>query len=459
MPKYLDLDVLNYAVSSLAQNITNNFAMRKNAVRKIEVVDAIPTALVGTSTTLEKCLRITYDDDGYVNKAGITRSHVVDISIDEIAKFSVEEWKDNTAYVIGDCVLYNQKMYKANTAHTSSTDFETDKANWDLVIGDENEYVYNVLDYSSLPTSPKNGEAYFCRTDYTDTSITPNVTYKSGLYYYDASNSKWVNALGNSSSGSGSAELEDDVTAIGVSIGSVKDGDTLTKGLSFTDFAKKILQKRIAPTYTAPSVSLKTNAKSVLERGSSATIIITPTFTQNDAGVVTGYELFRDGVSIYTDTSCSSYTDTISTLSGTSIQYTCTVTYADGTVKNDNMGDPDATGQILAGSKTASATKINIALKYYYGKNLSQTISMLSSLTAVLDTKKDLSLKFTADDEYLVLVYDSTYGNLSKIYDQNKFDNTSSWTQSTLTNGGFIYNVYATNNKVTCKDFGYDFKF
>ena len=458
MSKYLDLDVLNYAVSSLAQNITNNFAMRKNAVRQIEVVDAVPTALVGTSTTLEKCLRITYDDDGYVNKAGVTRSHVVDISIDELAKFSVEDWKDNTAYVIGDCILHNQKMYKANTAHTSSTDFETDKANWDLVIGDENEYVYNVLDYSSLPTSPKNGEAYFCRTDYTDTSITPNVTYKSGLYYYDASNSKWVNALGNSSGG-GSAELEDDVTAIGVSIGSVNDGDTLLKGLSFTDFAKKILQKRIAPTYVNPSVSLSTDAKSVLERGTSATIVITPTFTQNDAGAVTGYELFRDGVPIYADTACSSYTDTISTLSGTSIQYTCTVTYADGTVKNDNMGDPNTTGQILAGSITGTASKINIALKYYYGNSATNTISSLSSLTGVLDTKKDLTLKFTANDEYLILAYDSSYGDLSKIYDQNKFDNTSSWTATTLTSGAFTYNVYVTNNKVTCSDFSYEFKF
>ena len=457
MPKYFDLDVLNYAVSSLAQNITNNFAMRKNAIRKIEVVDAIPTALVGTSTTLEKCLRLTYDDDGYINKAGITRSHVVDISIDELAKFSVEEWKDNTAYVIGDCVLYNQKMYKANTAHTSSTDFETDKVNWDLVIGDENEYVYNVLDYSSLPSSPKDGEAYFCRTDYTDTSITPNVTYKSGLYCYNASNSKWVNALGNSSGGS--AELEDDVTAIGVSIGSVNDGDTLLKGMSFTDFAKKILQKRIAPTYINPSVSLSTNAKSVLERDSSVTIVITPSFTQNDAGAVTGYELFRNGVSIYTDTTVSVYTDSITNLSGTYIQYTCKVTYADGAIKNDNMGDPDTTGQILAGSITGTASKINIALKYYYGNSATNAISSLSSLTGVLDTKKDWHLSYTANDEYLMLAYDSSYGDLSKIYDQNKFDNTTSWTATTLTSGAFTYNVYVTNNKVTCSDFSYDFKF
>lgn len=258
---------------------------------------------------------------------------------------------------------------------------------------------------------------------------------------------------------SGSAELEDDVTAIGVSIGSVNDGDTLLKGMSFTDFAKKILQKRIAPTYTAPSVSLKTNAKSVLERGTSATIVITPTFTQNDAGAVTGYELFRNGVSIYTDTTVSVYTDSITNLSGTYIQYTCKVTYADGAIKNDNMGDPDATGQILSGSITGTASKINIALKYYYGNSANNTISSLSSLTGVLDTKKDWHLSYTANDEYLILAYDSSYGDLSKIYDQNKFDNTSSWTTTTLTSGAFTYNVYVTNNKVTCSDFSYDFKF
>ena len=175
----------------------------------------------------------------------------------------------------------------------------------------------------------------------------------------------------------GSAELEDDVTAIGVSIGSVNDGDTLLKGMSFTDFAKKILQKRIAPTYINPSVSLSTDAKSVLERDSSATIVITPSFTQNDAGAVTGYELFRNGVSIYTDTTVSVYTDSITNLSGTYIQYTCKVTYADGAIKNDNMGDPDVAGQILSGSITGTASKINSALKYYYGNSANNTISSL----------------------------------------------------------------------------------
>ena len=123
------------------------------------------------------------------------------------------------------------------------------------------------------------------------------------------------------------------------------------------------------------------------------------------------------------------------------------------------MGDPNTTGQILAGSITGTASKINIALKYYYGNSATNTISSLSSLTGVLDTKKDLTLKFTANDEYLILAYDSSYGDLSKIYDQNKFDNTSSWTATTLTSGAFTYNVYVTNNKVTCSDFSYDFKF
>ena len=35
MPKYLDLDVLNYAVSSLAQNITNNFVFTNDNLKAL----------------------------------------------------------------------------------------------------------------------------------------------------------------------------------------------------------------------------------------------------------------------------------------------------------------------------------------------------------------------------------------------------------------------------------------
>ena len=410
MGQFLDIDVLNYSIKSLSKMIDITFLKKK------QLFDVTPESYrLFDSVTDDPNDKLTVVANNVTPVAG----QVTSDTVRAVTKIP-------TVYQVGAEVIHTDEVLVPK--------FDSIKG----ITADD-------LTALKAETQDDRYEKYISNILF--------VIDDKSMEFYDRDADTFTTISG------GGAELEDDVTAIGVSIGSVNDGDTLLKGMSFTDFAKKILQKRIAPTYTAPSVSLKTNSKSVLERGTSATIVITPTFTQNDAGAVTGYELFRDGVSIYTDTSCSSYTDTISTLSGTSIQYTCTVTYADGTVKNDNMGAPDATGQILAGSKTVSATKINIALKYYYGKNSSQTISMLSSLTAVLDIKKDLSLKFTADDEYLVLVYDSAYGDLSKIYDQNKFDNTSSWTKSTLSNGGFNYNVYVTNNKVTCTDFGYEFKF
>ena len=59
--KYVDIRVLTYAVQSLAQSITNTFAMRKMAVSALEIVKDIPTG--STSTDAEWCIKVTYADD------------------------------------------------------------------------------------------------------------------------------------------------------------------------------------------------------------------------------------------------------------------------------------------------------------------------------------------------------------------------------------------------------------
>ena len=42
----------------------------------------------------------------------------------------IEEWATNTAYAIGDVVIANNKIYKCITANTSTTDFATDSKDW-----------------------------------------------------------------------------------------------------------------------------------------------------------------------------------------------------------------------------------------------------------------------------------------------------------------------------------------
>lgn len=45
-------------------------------------------------------------------------------------------------------------------------------------------------DYSTLPTVTKDTIIY-CKNDYIDTNVTPNVTYKKGFYLYDTNTSAW----------------------------------------------------------------------------------------------------------------------------------------------------------------------------------------------------------------------------------------------------------------------------
>lgn len=82
--KYVDISVLQYAVQSLSQSITNTFAMKNATVTSIDIVKAIPTLLIGTSTEQVYCLRVTYADNGTTLKDGTVVSHIVDIALSDI---------------------------------------------------------------------------------------------------------------------------------------------------------------------------------------------------------------------------------------------------------------------------------------------------------------------------------------------------------------------------------------
>lgn len=56
--KYVDLEVLQYAVQTLSQAITKTFAMKKATVTKLEIVNDIPTG----KTEAEPCIKVTYAD-------------------------------------------------------------------------------------------------------------------------------------------------------------------------------------------------------------------------------------------------------------------------------------------------------------------------------------------------------------------------------------------------------------
>ena len=58
----------------------------------------------------------------------------------------IKEWKDNENYKIGDFVIYSNNLYKANANHTSSLPF--DKTQWDLIIEGENSKGIEILEWN-----------------------------------------------------------------------------------------------------------------------------------------------------------------------------------------------------------------------------------------------------------------------------------------------------------------------
>ena len=116
------------------------------------------------------------------------------------------------------------------------------------------------------------------------------------------------------------------------------------------------------PTYTAPTASLN-NFNQTIEMGGDATATATITFNQNDAGAVTGYRLRRNGTQISTDASTPiNETNITSTLT-----FQGSVDYDEGPTKENNLGIPDPTGKIMAGSVNTLNRTITPRLRQWFG--------------------------------------------------------------------------------------------
>lgn len=180
-----------------------------------------------------------------------------------------------------------------------------------------------------------------------------NVKYEnSTLIYYNGETWDEIDV--------GSDVLDEAFTVTGVTIGNLTEGTVINKGSSAIDILKEMLIKVIPAKYTAPTVKISSNINSV-EIGKRISPKLTVTFIQNDAGTVTSSSI-KEG-----DTTLSTgFTFVIPEFSiGGDKTYTAEVSYSDGAIKNNNIGQPSPDGQIKAGTITAS-TAIK-AYRPYFG--------------------------------------------------------------------------------------------
>lgn len=205
------------------------------------------------------------------------------------------------------------------------------------------------------------------------------------------------------------------------------------------------------PTYTKPTLTTSLSSSNI-RHNVSTNITITPNFTQNDAGAITSYSLAKGGNVIYSNTSASAYTDTITLSHGSSVTYSATVNYGDGVIKNTLLGIAYPSTSIKAGSISSNATVKGYALSYY-GVINTNSIDNVDNLTNVLRTSKSSTLTFNMTNQRVVYMYPKSFGNLTSIKDANNFDYINSYTLTNMTLDNVEYNVYILTDAVTINGF------
>lgn len=246
--------------------------------------------------------------------------------------------------------------------------------------------------------------------------------------------------------------LSTDVTA-NTTVGGFEEDDVAPEGMTFTQFATKLLH-----VYKEPTLAFTSTATTYLLNKDGGVVAqpftLTATATKQDLDIVETWIEDAEGTKLATGTTTASY------------------------VVESNVYDDITYKAFTKDAKKTIAPK-TISYEFIYGffKGISATVPEASAdvkaLTLDLTKKSKKEYTFTASNQYLTVAYPASYGNLTKITDQNKFDNTGAWNKTVVavsmnvwddTEGDYVatdvnYNVYTTNDKITCSNFKYTFEF
>ena len=255
-----------------------------------------------------------------------------------------------------------------------------------------------------------------------------------------------------------------DYTLNGTDLGALQNGATIPQGSSIDDLLNLITQKAIAPTYTQPTVSITKSgngtAAGSYEAGTSITPILTATFNKNDAGDLTKLAILKGGSEVGSDTTSPyTYTGEATVLGDETITYTAQATYGDGPVKNNNLGTPDDTGQIKAGTKTSSVFSYVGQRNMFYGTGVGEIPSLTSDYIRGLTNKKlnptqgyNFTINVAVGQQFFVFAYPATLRDVNKVnyVEGNDPNMAASLTKTTVNvadarggeNGTIEYKVY-----------------
>jgi len=176
--------------------------------------------------------------------------------------------------------------------------------------------------------------------------------------------------------------------ATGRTLGKYNVGDSVyAAGKTLDEFLYDISTVQIAPSYSAPTASVSISGTTSFEIGTRMDLLpninLLYTFNKADAGLEVSPStaiFYKNGVSLGAGVTSDAAAGTVSgatRILTTSINYTVqNISYTDGAIKNDNLGNPYPTGKIAAGAINGSNTASITTFQYsYYGASTTSVVS------------------------------------------------------------------------------------
>lgn len=218
-----------------------------------------------------------------------------------------------------------------------------------------------------------------------------------------------------------------DYTLNGTSLGALQNGEKIPEGTSIDDLLNMITQKAIAPTYNQPTVTLAKSGSGTAagnyEAGTSITPILTATFNKNDAGDLTKLAILKGSAEVGSDASSPyTYTGEAIVLGDETVTFKAQATYGDGPVKNNNLGQPDATGQVKAGTKDSSAMSFVGQRNLFWGTGVGELPVLDSETIRGLTNKKlnptqgySWNIPIAIGQQYVIFAYRSNLRDVNEV--------------------------------------------
>ena len=310
------------------------------------------------------------------------------------------------------------------------SDWEETNANALAFIRNKPDIVTRINDLEDVEASVVKDRDILLYNDNTNkweaTSLKPGQTKKT--LSYSADKQKWEPTPLFSGGGICDGTLEEEITVKGVTVGSLKDGDVLEEGMTFTEFVRKLLVKKIPPTYTKPTLNLSSNIGLKFERGATINPTITCGYNKNDGGNVLSYKLLQNQDTVVESTEIQTFNKSF--ILDNNVQFRAEVKYGNGPIKQDNLGNRHPEGQVKAGIATSTIT-ITAERAYWAYPSDSESIPNADDIRHTnikgIDLRAGSTIKVTAQasTRTIIFAYPATLRDCTKIRYEELGDDTN----------------------------------